>query len=66
MAMHFCGARHIFRELYSSDTKSKYMALNRISFAIVAGRLILISAKFSKWWRFKEKLQFLLWIKNAK
>jgi hypothetical protein len=28
MAMHFCGARlrHVFRKLYSTDTKSKYMA----------------------------------------
>jgi hypothetical protein len=71
--MHFCVARHVFRELYSSDTKSKYMALNRIFFAIVVGRFFLISAKFSKWWRFKEKLRFLLfffwikeWIKNTK
>jgi hypothetical protein len=74
MAMHFCVARHVFRELYSSDTKSKYMALNRIFFAIIVGRLFLISAKFSKWWQFKEKLRFLQifffwikeWIKNTK
>jgi hypothetical protein len=72
--MHFCVARRVFRELYSSDTKSKYMALNRIFFAIVVGRLFLISAKFSKWWQFKEKLRFLQifffwikeWIKNIK
>jgi hypothetical protein len=50
MAMHFCGARlrHVFRKLYSTDTKSKYMASNRIPFAIVCGGDL------------KEKVRFLL------